>query len=298
MKKVLGFFSVSIALLFFIGCQKELNSTDIPQPINPVDDSTRLIKFFGVDSISPTQIDSAGYAHFFYDNNNRLTTIVENGTSDTSDINFGRTDYYYNALENLPFKEARSSKNNGIIGLVFQNYYRYNGSGKLVFDSSQLPYNSTIPWIDTIVLRYQYNGNAIYYSESHINNVYFFDTTTSGFVNGNRSSQFKKNYVQDLVLNYTFTYDNHPNPLHFNNLDVLKPIITDEDIFSLRQKQNCTQMNFSQTQGGVTYTKTYLANYVYKSNGYPSQVYITEINSGPSGTSKYYSKGTYIYGKK
>lgn len=300
MNKLLNTFLITSILLIFSNCQKEVSSSNRPTTPTTPDDSTLLVKYYEVDSVPGEQPDTSLIVKFTYDAARRLTQdYVVFSTDPADNVNLFELDqYFYNNTDTLPYKYIYYSiegvnPDNTFIDTFF---YTYNTAGNVIADSI-LTYNGTNP---LYAWKNQYDYQTDYIIRTTTDTVIRVDTVNQTFQNSNLTRQVNTKYDPyngTKMYDFTYSYDNHPNPFCIPAYAKTRFIADfEDDSYSTPQKNNPLSEAQSYTYSGVTSANIIQYTYAYKANGYPSVVYI--VYSGTNGNETRYVKGIFEYSSR
>lgn len=301
--RYLFFIFLAVGAFYLSSCQKELsNESGSPQGFidsTNVSDSNYLSKILTV-SIENGIKDTGTKVTYTYDNLKRvslISTISHTPYSNDPDAH-SNLYFFYNASDTFPQKSIQyySWETAGFSEYdTLTTFYHYNGTGKLISDSSidgYLTTGTSGPDYSKYkeIRTFTYSGVKTY-----IHRVYDYlsglqgsnapdmgyDTLTSGN-SGNIISASKKRLYNTGEVSYNtavFTYDNKPSPIYRVNV---KPILSFfnysyyTDVYPyLTIGNNIISISEDAffTSGGTSYpqsiTENYTGHYSYKANGFP-----------------------------
>jgi hypothetical protein len=278
---------VCLGILTLVSCQREVDDT----PTDPSStDHPLLSKFVEVDTVFTTPTDTQYSIQFKYDAQKRVTESVTKSYFNYPLIDIETEKYFYNGTDTLPFKAIAyyTDAVNNYIDTVFLFY----SNGLIRKDSTISTNTTTGTFFGIDVKEFTAAGNntllakrSYYTRNTSVPDDTYNTTYLKTYNNGNIAIQ--EDADQDAWSTqygfYELTFDNHPNP--FYRVKLPYPIIVD----ALVQKNNLLshkQWSYSPPldQDHHTYS------YVYKANGYPELVRITEVGNFVTGW-----KGFYYY---
>lgn len=288
-------FFTAIIIFLFASCQKQFTADETP--VNPATgDSTLLVKYFEVDSLLGGVIDTTLVAKYTYDANKRLTAIftVFSNNPASNAIFFEEVKFLYNGVDTFPYKVTSWNQAGSLPDDINKDttFCFYNGSARLIKDST-ISYEGT----DTAVIKKnEYTYATGYIIRKHIGIFENIDTVFQTFANNDLTRQITTDYdnASQTLYDFTFMYDDHPNPFNITAINTLDFIANaDAAIHSTPQRNNRTSIMYVYSpQNASTETTTILANYVYKANGYPSS---TSQTYGIDGSTERNYKGFFEY---
>jgi hypothetical protein len=258
-------------------CQKEITEdATAPIPPNIIPDSNYLSKMYEI-GIERGITDTVEIWTYTYDANKRVILL-----SDSSDVigasYVANWQYFYNGNDTIPYKSIYTVLGpgyNSADSLI--SYFYYNASGQRIKDSV-IDQNGTAN--DYRKNFYQYLPGKIYgiSKDSTYNGfayvVYLtFDSAT--VVNGNILYNKKYFYSSADSVISTFTYDDKPAPFErLSNFKTFEMFPFGETFFyEMPQNNNRLKANEFSSGTGYLFEEDFTGKYIYKSNGYPSQIY-------------------------
>ncbi len=288
MKILFGLLITVSFVVVVTSCQKEV---DWSLPNTTTTDSTVLWKYVVIDTTLSAGLDTLEVHYFEYDNQKRLTRLIDSLREDTSSspayTSSSGTDLFYNGNETLPFKSIQIDKD-GADRRWDTAYFSYQGQ-LVSMDSSRVQISnfSGNTW-GIVALYFTKSGNSVTMIERFPNppgpptcettsiiaqtyssgNIASEMATSTGCVTGSWDDQM--------------TYDNKMNPF-YKAIPVHYPV-TDYSFMGNDQNNNMTEE--SSLSMGIHTQRTY----TYRSNGLPSVVRVNDLNF-PG----YSYKGIYYY---
>lgn len=292
---VIGF----AALVFFSSCQKEV---DWNQPNSPHTDSTKLVKYFELDTTLTSGLDTIRKILIDYDAQGRPVQVnyyIKDESLPPSTVfpYYDSTAYYYNGNDTLPFKVIRSDKS--VLVIQRDTCFIFYSAGKVNKDSIRSRYINLLPPptpdAESITVNtYTDNGNT---AQENMLQAYTLNPSSwpppcpattvyqKTYINGNISYQFGDytNTCGNTGTSETshLDFDNHPNP--FYGFSVPYPIVG--DFLGLSGYRNNVTVSWE-----ITPSDGYRFNYTYRNDGYPLIVRYYDVASPASIT-----KGVYVY---
>lgn len=266
-----------IVLLFMIGvvsCQKEVEGSLTEQVGS---DTTFLERVYSLDSISPTQTDTFSKSFLVYDNQKRLKQAL---TYTVGEIDTFRTDYFYTGTDTLPFKTVDHTLSDIGLGLTYYRdttFFQYDMNGKIIKDSSLERYVTGNQDFGVSVRDFGISGNKVVVDSRA------YDLISGQYVLRNTSVYRKAvfvttingNIVQQTDTAFGFstgiqlTYNNNPDPAYKVN-KVHYPILYNDG--DSEQKN----LLISSVVTSPSSTNSFQYNYIYRSDGYPSTIWLTD----------------------
>ena len=309
MKIKKNFITLTAIFIFSLtACQKDIIPETPPMPTATLSaDSNYLSKSILID-ISGSSIDSF-ITSYNYDNLKRVSNVVDITKSNTA-TNSEKDSiiYFYNGSDTTPIKKYDYYEYFGNYSAkdTSMSFFNYNSLNQLIKDSTiefkKTPSNYTIL---KRVSNYTYVLNKIYgvtvstilYSTINSFQPYIQRDTATLDANKNIINSRQQTIVgttSPTIENkiYTFTYDNKPSPYLNQNINYIFPNIpegsTDYIYDQIGSKNNrLTSNEVSITSGGTgSYFGDFTGKYIYKSNGYPSSIFIPDP-SFPTDFSKF-----------
>jgi hypothetical protein len=317
-----------LAIIFFIivivaSCKKSSLDKDYIGT-GVANDSTLLSKFILLNKSVSSPHDTLLIAYYKYDDKKRITqgtVLYYNYYTKPDTTAFQATIYdiaklyYANDTDTLPFKviNTRVGGNGGFFQTTIDTVYRYyDAIGRIAKDSIHLSSNlgNFLKAVTVSKNDFSYNGSYTYkkfydYTAGVFGGIDTIFKTTSG-----SNFIYQKKYSID-IKDYTFTFDNHPNPLYRNGFGVY-PIIgaditaIDEAEIGVKtdiQKNNYLYANETYQNGwpntGISY-KYINFLYTYRADGYPLKVISSivrgsDYGTGPNNLPTTVYTGIYIY---
>ncbi len=287
-----------LVILLASSCQKEVSSSNRPDTPTTAGDTTQLLKYYEIDSIPGEAPDTSLIITFSYDAAGRLIEDdVVFSTDPLANSNLFEMDqYFYQNADTLPYKHHYYSIEGADPNNLFLDtfFYTYNSTGTLVADSI-FTVNGTNPiyaWKNT------YDYQAGYIIRHTTDTTSITDTIYQTYQGGNLTSQDNTLYSPGnapVINNFVYSYDNHPNPFNITGYTKTRFIAYfEDDSYNTPQKNNPVSCSQSFTSGGIVSTNNIQYSYSYKTNGYPSVVYI--VYPGTNGNETRYVKGIFEYG--
>lgn len=280
-------FTAFSSLIFtLISCKKETNSTETPNTTTPADSSylSVIYDIFQNGAI----VDTVASMTYFYDANKRVSKLKDSVWNPTIDYKTETTIYFYHGTDTLPYRSTQTTvwvaaRPDEIIN----SFYFYNAAGLRVKDSVIAPSYHYVALqqyqpdkiissrVDSFFSPPAYN---FFYKENRK------DTATLD-ANGNVISNISRHGTTEIYRS-TVTYDNHPTPsAKLSNAKTLALFPTGETLFmEMSQKNNRLKIVETYTlnnQPPITnYEDDLTGKYIYKTNGYPSKITVTDPSTG------------------
>ena len=277
-----------VALIIFSSCQREIESSFERTTNN--NDSIYLKEFVELDTTLAPGSDTVARARFFYDTEKRVTMYTD------EDYRWGPqftevTRYFYNGSDTLPYKAVVNYSDfvNDYSDTIFLFY-----NGVVVAKDSTITHDITnnVFW-GTAVIVFTPNGNNTFIQSRAYNNPQPSspDFQWSGMimqtrVNGNITQQddtTTASVVYTDRLHHQVSYDNKINPIYRTQIHY--PIING---YKHQHKNNTIEARAWDIPGQFEDHDRY--DYIYRSDGYPLSVTITNVLNPASK-----SKAVYIY---
>ncbi len=289
MKVYLSGFVVLFFVVAFSSCQKEIDDS---LPNNVTNDSTVLWKYVVIDTTLSAGLDTLEVHYFEYDNQKRLTRLIDSLREDTSSspayTSSLVTDFFYNGNETLPYKSMGLQKD-GTDRRWDTTYFSFQ-NGLVSLDSARIQISNVtgITW-GIITRSFTVSGTTItmtekFYSYTNpIPSCVSNSTVLQTYSNGNIISA--NGTTTGCVTgsgNVQMNYDNKPNPF-YSTIPVHYPTTG----FSFVEGNNNQKNNMTEENSTAFHTQR---SYSYRSNGLPSVVRVNDLNF-PS----YSYKGIYYY---
>lgn len=274
MKLLLSGCIVLLSMIGFVSCQKEVEGSLTEQVGS---DTTFLDRIYSLDSISPTQTDTFSKSFLIYDNQKRLKQAL---TYTVGEIDTFRTDYFYTGTDTLPFKSVDHTLSDIGLGLTYYRdttFYQYDMNGKIIKDSSLERYVTGNQDFGVSVRDFGISGNKVVIDSRA------YDLISGQYVLRNTSVYRKAvfvttingNIVQQTDTAFGFstgiqlTYNNNPDPAYKVN-KVHYPILYNDG--DSEQKN----LLISSVVTSPSSTNSFQYNYIYRSDGYPSTIWLTD----------------------
>jgi hypothetical protein len=283
---------LSVISILLFSCQKEI-SLESPTTGNPpavLTDSTLISTYAEINIGKPVGYgelaDTQRVLRFYYDNLNRIILCDRYDSLYTAP--WVHDKYFYNSSETLPYKITRQENWSGSSTSVFDTaYFVYDLNGKLLKDSviSHFLNNPGYTYYAS-ASSYTLNNNICTIMErDYTNQNGSVDTSLTiyncRFITGNDKLTYQTYMTGDQIdtgVIYTFTYDNHPNPLYkprFSNTPLTWWSYGRNDrgcrIWEI-QKNNCTAYNSQYIYPPVPVISSY--TYTYRNDGYPIEAVV------------------------
>lgn len=288
--KVVGWFVIVVSFVVsFSSCQKEI---DWSLPNTTTSDSTVLWKYVVIDTTLSAGLDTLEVHYFEYDNQKRLTRLLDSLREDTSSspayTSSLVTDFFYNGNETLPYKSMGLQKD-GTDRRWDTTYFSYQ-SGLVSLDSARIQISNVtgITW-GIITRSFVVNGTTVtmtekFYSYTNpIPSCVSNSTILLTYTNGNISSE--NGTTTGCVTGSgddQITYDNKPNPF-YSAIPVHYPTTG----FSFVDGNNTQKNNMIEENSTAFHTQR---TYSYRSNGLPSVGRVNDLMFP-----NYSYKGIYYY---
>lgn len=274
MKLLLSGCIVLLSMIGFVSCQKEVEGSLTEQVGS---DTTFLDRVYSLDSISPTQTDTFSKSFLVYDNQKRLKQAL---TYTVGEIDTFRTDYFYTGTDTLPFKTVDHTLSDIGLGLTYYRdttFFQYDMNGKIIKDSSLERYVTGNQDFGVSVRDFGISGNKVVVDSRA------YDLISGQYVLRNTSVYRKAvfvttingNIVQQtdtafgLLTGIQLTYSNNPDPAYKVN-KVHYPILYNDG--DSEQKN----LLISSVVTSPSSTNSFQYNYIYRSDGYPTTIWLTD----------------------
>lgn len=279
-------FGIISSFVIVFGCSKESVVQD------PISKTTPLLKqFVEIDTTLTSREDTLIKVEFKYDNNNRIKQINAFNFSISRTKAATTATFFYNSNDTLPWLRFVEMPLAGYASSLDSTFLFYNSIGNIVEDSSRVFYPNLGAHYMWLTL-YYYDGNRVMRSD--------FGTTLSTIDNTfDADSNLVYSFLKDnnnIIVEQTFRYDNHPNP--FNSMNIGDYIIYGDNyglVNFMRQgaKNNFLFIDYHYTDHSANMDHKNTFSYVYNENGFPKQVIFYEVDN--NGVSKYLKTGLYSY---
>lgn len=285
MKFMPGILIIYLLLFGLSSCQKEVDGS---LPVKTTGDSTVLWKYVVMDTTLSPGLDTLEVYYFEYDNQKRLTRLIDSLRDDTSSspayTSTSSTDFFYNGNETQPYKRIGLEKD-GSDRRWDTSYYSYQGQ-LVSMDSIRLQINNIFGNTWGIVARYfTKNGNSVTMIERFPPTCETNTIITQTYSNGNLASEMATSSgCATGSWDDQMTFDNKTNPF-YTAIPVHFPV-TGFSYFGNDQKNNMTEKS-SLSMGIHTQHA-----YTYRSNGLPSVVRVNDLMFP-----QYSFKGIFYYNK-
>jgi hypothetical protein len=318
MNKLLIPFLLIAWVYVFSSCQKKIATSENPDMSKPsADDSIFLLKYIEIDSLGTTLFDTSLTMEFSYDAQKRLLSIhtVHSTDSIANLTDYDNISFLYNGSDTFPVKSLRKvQKGTDPATYLYEKdtaYFVYDAMRRLTADSTVYDriYNSlSVYYYSTNKYTYAAGFSTDLNSESVSWNTsvnYWLDSNFNISSNNNINTLHSARYnFPDLaptqqVLNFNFSYDNHPNPFFkIPALHAASPIFKyGEGPLYVLGRNNATSI-LQQAPFGAGFTEDLI--YEYGNNGYPSIFYSTFTQhydaGGPSIGRNY--KAIFVYSNR
>lgn len=277
MKLIKLLLAAVILITSISACQKEITEdTTTPIPPNIIPDSNYLSKMYEI-GIERGVTDTVEIWTYTYDANKRVIHLSD--SSSVIGANYlASWQYFYYGNDTIPYKSTYTVQGPGYISTdSLITYFYYNASGQRIKDSV-INQNGAVN--DYTKNFYQYLPGKIYglTKDSTYNGfayvVYLtFDSAT--IINGNIVNNKRNfNYSADSVISI-FTYDDKPAPFaKLSNFKTFEIFPFGETFFyEMPQNNNRLKANEYSSGTGYLFEEDFTGKYIYKPNGYPSQIY-------------------------
>ena len=269
--------SLFVALIIFSSCQREIDVS--PARITNINDSIYIKQVVALDTTLPAGSDTLTRATFSYDADKRVTMLAEYNYAwgpQFTEV----TKYFYSGSDTLPYKLVVSYSDfvNDYNDTIFL-FYR----GENVSKDSTISYDITNnTFFVTVVKVFTPDGNNTFIQSRIYNNpppsppgLQWSGMIMQSRVNGNITLQDDTttfSVVYTDRLHHRISYDNKTNPIY--RTQVHYPIISG---YNHQQKNNTTEQRSWDIAGQFEDHLRY--DYIYRSDGYPLSVTITEVNN-------------------
>jgi hypothetical protein len=269
----------ALLVIVFASCQKEIDPT-INEPEEPRKYLSRVVE---TESGTPGE---SWLLEFKYDAQKRCTSMVEKYIDSTGGVPTVLEEYtytfHYNGAESRPFKITSD-----IFGAGVSWFTKFDSQGKKLQDSLHEPGSGYTEIVD-----YSYSGNRIIarYSVDILGSTLnFLDTI---YHDGNNvTKEVSAEYSLGTLSHwseYTYTYDNRPNP--FNQLNINTAFFASSSYLGFGtfvglNKNNYTSDTYRDLFPVAGSPSTVQYQYTYDADGYP--VTVRYVDGSTTGAIRY-----------
>ncbi len=270
----------------FVSCKKEGSAVENPNTITPGDSSylSVIYDIYKNGSVSDTDASMI----YSYDASKRVIKLKDSAWHPTFDYRTATTVYFYQGNDTLPYKSTQTTvwyaaKPDQVIN----SFYYYNTAGLRIKDSVITPSNHYVALQQYLPGKIVSSRVDSFFSAPTYN-YYYTETrkdTAIQDVSGNVISNVSRRGTA-YVYQSTVTYDNHPSPfIKLSNSKTLALFPTGETlVMEMPQTNNRLKILETSSLHGQTpivqYNNDLTGKYIYKANGYPAQITITDPATG------------------